>query len=125
LKNVYICLFLTVLLTLIQIFSELKKLEKDIKHGKTKIKPADLLKAQTMPTFCQVPVMVVPSKLSSLETCSYPVCFTCGPPAAPDKPFVVDVGTTTVTIQWVNPMFDGVAPVKYHLYMRSNTRNFR
>lgn len=55
---------------------------------------------------------------------NYPVCYRCGPPAAPERPFVVRVGEHDVTLQWYNPMFDGVPAKKYKIYMRNVSRCF-
>ena len=64
------------------------------------------------------------NKFDSIDFEKYPICFTCGPPAAPERPYIVSVGLTDVTIEWYNPLFDGVQPWKYRILMRTGTRNF-
>ena len=42
---------------------------------------------------------------------------------APDKPFVTKV-TNDITLQWYNPLFDGIPPLRYRISMRNQTRIF-
>lgn len=70
----------------------------------------------------QDPVLFVPS--GNLDAAEYPVCCVCGPPAAPDAPFVVRLGINSVLLEWDLVPFDGVGPTKYRIYMRNNTKLF-
>eukprot|EP01034_Spumella_vulgaris_P026936 gene26936-33587_t len=53
-----------------------------------------------------------------------PVCYRCGPPAPPDKPYIVRIGNNEVLLEWYNPPFAGVPPFQYKVYMRNKSRNF-
>ncbi len=68
----------------------------------------------------QSPVIIVPRGKEHFV--DNPVVFRCGPPAAPERPFIVKVGYDQVLLEWFNPPFDGVPPVKYVIFMRNNTR---
>jgi hypothetical protein len=70
----------------------------------------------------QDPVLFVPS--NNLEAAEFPVCCVCGPPAAPEAPFVVRLGMNSVLLEWDLVAFDGVGPTKYRIYMRNNTKLF-
>lgn len=68
----------------------------------------------------QCPVLIIP--LNGKDCSHNPVCYRCGPPAAPERPFIVNVGNSEVTLEWYDPPFDGVAPEKYRVYMRNVSR---
>ena len=68
----------------------------------------------------QSPIIIVPRGKEHLV--DNPVAFRCGPPPAPERPFVVKVGYDQVLLEWFNPPFDGVPPIKYIIFMRNNTR---
>merc|ERR1711871_246681 len=71
----------------------------------------------------QTPVLMLPS--SDFGTyVDFPICFRCGPPAQPEKPFVKKVGDTDVTLEWYNPKFDGIWPTHYEIYFQTGTRNY-
>jgi hypothetical protein len=53
-----------------------------------------------------------------------PVCCRCGPPCAPDRPYIVRVGPNEVLLEWYNPGFDGIAPIRYQVSVFSQSRNF-
>ena len=67
-------------------------------------------------------VLVVPK--SNPSVVNNPICYRCGPPTAPERPFIVRVGRNEVTLQWYNPLFDGIAAMKYKIYMRNVSRCF-
>eukprot|EP01033_Poteriospumella_lacustris_P007967 gene7967-5733_t len=50
--------------------------------------------------------------------------FRCGPPPAPERPFITFVTPHTVSLTWYNPPFDGIAPLYYRLQMENVSRNF-
>lgn len=52
------------------------------------------------------------------------ICYKCGPPCAPERPYILEILPNSVNIQWFNPPFDGIAPTKYKIYMKNITRNF-
>ena len=54
-----------------------------------------------------------------------PICLRCGPPAAPEKPYVIRKGTNEVSLEWYNPDFDGVPANKYEIEVRSKTRVYK
>ena len=68
----------------------------------------------------QNPVLFVP--VDNPQAADYPVCCVCGPPAAPDAPFVIKCGVNSALIEWTNPPFDGIPPTHYKIYMRNNCR---
>ena len=70
----------------------------------------------------QDPLLFVPSH--NLEAAENPVCCVCGPPAAPEAPFVVRLGGNSVLLEWDLVAFDGVGPTHYRIYMRNNTKLF-
>jgi hypothetical protein len=70
----------------------------------------------------QDPVLFVPT--NNLDAADNPVCCVCGPPAAPEAPFVVRLGMNSVLLEWDLVPFDGVGPTKYRIYMRNNTKLF-
>jgi hypothetical protein len=70
----------------------------------------------------QSPVLVVP--LASTNANLNPVCYRVGPPTQPERPFIVVVGRNEVTLQWYNPLFDGVPAQKYRIFMRNVSRCF-
>jgi hypothetical protein len=70
----------------------------------------------------QDPVLFVPA--DNHQAADFPVCCLCGPPAAPDAPFVVKCGSNSALLEWSNPPFDGVAPTHYKVFMRNNCRLF-
>lgn len=72
--------------------------------------------------FQQSPVLILPQ--GSNEYLTYPICYRIGPPAAPERPFIVQVKDHEVTLEWYNPPFDGIAPTKYRIYMKNVTRIF-
>ena len=72
--------------------------------------------------YSQSPMLFVPSK--NAKASKNPLCARCGPPAAPEKPYVVRTGINEVALEWYNPEFDGVAPSRYILEMYSKTRVF-
>lgn len=72
--------------------------------------------------YTQSPLIFVPPGRTDLL--SNPVCFRCSPPPPPDKPFVIQIGSHEVTLEWYDPPFGGVLPSQYKLYMRNVTRNF-
>ncbi|KAJ1439130.1 hypothetical protein B484DRAFT_391978, partial [Ochromonadaceae sp. CCMP2298] len=53
-----------------------------------------------------------------------PVFYRCGPPTAPEQPYIVRMGDTEVVLEWYNPSFDGVPASRYKVAMRNVTRNF-
>lgn len=72
--------------------------------------------------FNQNPLLFVPK--NNAKAAKNPICIRCGPPAAPDKPFVVRTGTNEVLLEWYSPEFEGVKPWKYQIEMRNNSRVF-
>lgn len=71
----------------------------------------------------QCPVMVLPPKCHRFA--GNPVCFRCGPPGAPNRPYAVSVGNDRVELAWTNQKFEGVPPARYRILMRySQSRNF-
>ena len=100
-----------------------KKKKKKPKKKKDKKAAAALLKEPELLPIGQTPVLFLPIKM--METAAeYPVCFRCGPPAQPEKPFIKRCGDTDVALEWYNPDFDGVPPTHYKVQLRNNTRNF-
>eukprot|EP00981_Chlorochromonas_danica_P003524 scaffold659_cov192-Ochromonas_danica.AAC.37 len=70
----------------------------------------------------QTPCIYIPNgELSFLWN---PICYRCGPPTAPERPYVLQTYPTSVLLEWFNPPFDGVPPVKYKIHMQNVTRNF-
>jgi hypothetical protein len=53
------------------------------------------------------------------------VSLRCSPPPAPLKPTFAKVGLREVLLKWENPPFNGAPPLKYRVYIRNGTRNFR
>lgn len=83
--------------------------------------------------YVQTPTLYVPAVYKSSSTdataafqpyISSVICYRCGPPAPPQRPYIVRVGQHDVTLEWYNPPFDGVKPFKYRLQMQNVTRNF-
>lgn len=72
--------------------------------------------------FNQNPLLFVPR--NNAKAAKNPICIRCGPPAAPDKPFVVRTGTNEVLLEWYFPEFEGVKPRMYQIEMRNNSRVF-
>merc|ERR1711988_130089 len=92
------------------------------KKKKKKKKKQELILPE--PTkIAQTPVFILPSYDCDVIA-ENPICFRCGPPAQPEKPFVKRVGDTDITLEWYNPNFDGVGPSHYEIYFRNGTRNF-
>lgn len=86
-------------------------------------------KAQARVVYNQSIIFVVPAGDSSLVVensglLNNIVCFKCGPPAAPERPFIVRVGFNEIMLEWDNAEFDGIAPKEYKILMRNETRNF-
>jgi len=73
-------------------------------------------------TLYQTPVLFVPA--DDHDMIKNPVFFRVGPPAAPDRPYIIQLGDTSVLLEWYNPTFDGVPPSKYKVAMKNITRNF-
>jgi hypothetical protein len=104
--------------------SSVGKKKKKPKKKKDKKKAALQLKEPELQVIAQTPVLFLPKKM--IETAAqFPVCFRCGPPAEPEKPFVKRCGDTDVALEWYNPPFDGVPPTHYKIQLRNNTRNFK
>ena len=102
-----------------------KQLAKELKAGKNpKLKQKDVDKAGLPVVFTQTPVLFLPPGREGLAAADFPVCFCCGPPASPERPFAVRVRLNEVTLQWIDPIFDGVEPTNYEIIMRSTSRNF-
>jgi hypothetical protein len=99
-------------------------LKKEIKQGNVKMTKAELKKAGAVPVFTQTPVLVLPPGDAGVVAQDFPVCFCCGHPASPERPFIVRVRTNDVTVMWSDPIFEGVTPTRYHLLMRSTSRNY-
>eukprot|EP00597_Dinobryon_sp_UTEXLB2267_P006584 CAMPEP_0170093198 /NCGR_PEP_ID=MMETSP0019_2-20121128/26341_1 /TAXON_ID=98059 /ORGANISM="Dinobryon sp., Strain UTEXLB2267" /LENGTH=656 /DNA_ID=CAMNT_0010313939 /DNA_START=331 /DNA_END=2302 /DNA_ORIENTATION=- len=70
----------------------------------------------------QTPVLIIP--LNSPNTVYNPVFFRCGPPCAPEKPWIIKSGVDFVLLQWQMPLFDGVPPIKYKVFMKNVSRTF-
>ena len=70
----------------------------------------------------QTPVICVPPNFSGAA--SNPVCYRCGPPATPFRPYGEVIGDTYVLLRWRNQPFEGIPPTKYRISVRLNTRNF-
>ena len=51
-------------------------------------------------------VLVLPK--DNYNAINNPIFYRCGPPSAPERPFVVKTGRHDVTLQWYDPLFDGV-----------------
>lgn len=72
--------------------------------------------------FRQSPLLLLPQKNSMYL--NNPICYRIGPPAAPDRPFIVLVKDHEVTLEWYNPTFDGIPATKYKIIMKNVTRIF-
>lgn len=70
----------------------------------------------------QHPALYLP--YGKIEFLNNPLWFKCAPPSPPQRPFIVNITSHEVTIEWYNPIFAGVQPFKYKIYMRNVTRNF-
>lgn len=70
----------------------------------------------------QHPVFFIPRDSPHADQVHYPVCSYCGPPAAPEAPYVIKCTPSTVLIEWTLPVFDGVPASKFRIYMRNNCR---
>lgn len=68
------------------------------------------------------PVYLTPTLADPFLT--HRVYFRCGPPPAPERPFITFVTPHTVALTWYNPAFDGIAPIYYRLQMENVSRNF-
>lgn len=73
-------------------------------------------------SFAQSPVLFIPT--NNPKSGKNPVCFRCGPPAAPEKPYIVRTGINDIALEWYDQPFDGIPPFKYSVEMRSKTRVF-
>lgn len=51
--------------------------------------------------------------------------YKCGPPPAPERPYVTFVTKHSVALTWYNPLFAGIAPKWYRLRMQNVSRSFR
>jgi hypothetical protein len=69
----------------------------------------------------QDPVIFVPEENPSIAS-AHPVCCLCGPPCAPDPPFIVKCTPNSALLEWSMPPFDGVPPTHYKVYMRNDCR---
>lgn len=69
------------------------------------------------------PAFYVPK--NNLKASRNPVCLRCGPPAAPEKPFVMRHGTNEIALEWYNQEFDGVPPHKYEIEVKNKTRVYK
>lgn len=67
-------------------------------------------------------VLVLPK--GNYDAINNPIFYRCGPPSAPERPFVVRIGRHDVTLQWYDPLFDGVPPSLYRIYMKNVSRCF-
>ena len=70
----------------------------------------------------QTPVLYLPD--GRLDLLDNPLFYRCGPPPAPEQPFILKVDTHAVTIEWYNPRFEGDPATKYKVLMRNVTKNF-
>jgi len=93
--------------------AEFEVMKADIKQKK------DTINAKS---FAQSPVLFIPA--NNPKSGKNPICFRCGPPAAPEKPYIVRTGINDIALEWYNQPFDGIAPHKYSVEMRSKTRVF-
>lgn len=69
------------------------------------------------------PAFYVPK--NNLKASRNPVCLRCGPPAAPEKPFVMRQGTNEISLEWYNQDFDGVPAQKYEIEVKNRTRVYK
>jgi hypothetical protein len=73
----------------------------------------------------QTPQFFLPAVTSeAVNVASFPVCMRCCVPPRTDEPFVVRATESTVSLQWYNPLFDGVKPKSYRVEMKTFSRNF-
>lgn len=70
----------------------------------------------------QTPGLFVPS--ADLDSYNFPLFYRCGPPPAPERPYILKVTSHEVTLEWYNPPFEGYPPTKYRIFMQNVTRNF-
>lgn len=81
------------------------------------------LPSQSVPTLSnKKPVSLTPALADPFLT--HRLYFRCGPPPAPERPFITFVTPHTVSLTWYNPPFDGIAPLYYRLQMENVSRNF-
>jgi len=73
-------------------------------------------------SFAQSPVLFIPA--NNPKSGKNPICFRCGPPAAPEKPYIVRTGVNDIALEWYDQPFDGNSAYKYSVEMRSKTRVF-
>ncbi len=59
-----------------------------------------------------------------MDSFNFPLFYRCGPPPAPERPYILKVASHEVTLEWYNPPFDGYPPTKYKIFMKNVTRNF-
>lgn len=70
----------------------------------------------------QTPLLFVPS--NNARAAKNPICVRCGPPAAPEQPFVIKTTANEAVLEWYLPDFDGVPPHKFQIEMRNRSRVF-
>ena len=71
-------------------------------------------------TMFMSPILFLPKK--NPKAAKFPICSRCGPPAAPERPFIVRTGISEIALEWYDQPFNGVPPFKYQVEVRSNTR---
>ena len=71
----------------------------------------------------QNPLFFVPK--NNAKAAKNPICIRCGPPAAPQRPFIVRAGTNEALLEWYCPEFDGVAPWKFQIEMANRSRVYK
>ena len=70
------------------------------------------------------PCLIIPSNDKGLALLDNPIAYTVGPPAAPERPWIISQVYNEVQLEWYDPAFDGISPSKYRLYMKNVTKNF-
>jgi len=71
----------------------------------------------------QNPLFFVPK--NNAKAAKNPICIRCGPPAAPQRPFIVRTGTNEALLEWYCPEFDGVTPWKFQIEMANRSRVYK
>jgi hypothetical protein len=102
-----------------------EKREKEYKgkgNQETKNVAAEVTSVSAEDKITQTPLLYLPHL--DMEQFDFPLFYRCSPPPAPERPYVLKIGTHDVTLEWYNPPFDGQPPAKYRLFMRNVTRNF-
>jgi hypothetical protein len=99
-----------------------KDKEKDGKKSEGETDGETGTESSTSASKQQTPGFYIPR--ADMDSYNFPLFYRCGPPPAPERPYVLKVTSHEVTLEWYNVPFAGYPPTKYKVFMKNVTRNF-